>query len=67
MGLIDLQRQILSLCFDETPSEASLTALGQREAWLTYREMIRERLLRELRLALPHCEVVPGQVPDSAT
>jgi hypothetical protein len=60
MGLIDLQRQILSLCFDETPSEASLSALGQREAWLTYREMIRERLLRELRLALPRTRALVG-------
>jgi hypothetical protein len=60
MGLIDLQRQILSLCFDETPSEAALSALGQREAWLTYREMIRERLIRELRLALPRTRALVG-------
>lgn len=63
MGLIDLQRQILSLCFDETPSEASLSSLGQRDAWLTYREMIRERLMRELRLALPRTR---GLVGDAA-
>jgi hypothetical protein len=61
MGLIDLQRQLLALCFDETPSEASLAALGQREAWLTYREMIRERLLRELRLALPRTLTLVGE------
>jgi hypothetical protein len=61
MGLIDLQRQILALCFDETPSEASLASLGQREAWLTYREMIRERLLRELRLALPRTRLLVGE------
>jgi hypothetical protein len=60
MGLIDLQRQILSLCFDETPSEAALSTLGQREAWLTYREMIRERLIRELRLALPRTRALVG-------
>jgi hypothetical protein len=67
MGLIDLQRQILSLCFDETPSEASLSALGQREAWLTYREMIRERLLRELRLALPRTRTLVGDSAFEAT
>lgn len=61
MGLIDLQRQILSVCFEETPSEASLAALGQRDAWLTYREMIRERLLRELRIALPRTLVLVGE------
>jgi hypothetical protein len=61
MSLIDLQRQILSLCFEETPSEASLAALGQREAWLTYREMIRDRLLRELRIALPRTRALVGE------
>jgi len=60
MGLIDLQRQILSLCFDEVPSEAALGALGQRDAWLTYREMIRDRLLRELRIALPRTRALVG-------
>ncbi|HTU56850.1 MAG TPA: putative DNA-binding domain-containing protein, partial [Polyangiales bacterium] len=60
MGLIDLQRQILSLCFEETPSEATLAELGQRDAWLTYREMIRDRLLRELRIALPRTRVLVG-------
>jgi hypothetical protein len=60
MALIDLQRQILSLCFDETPSEAALAALGQRDVWLTYREMIRARLLRELRIALPRTRVLVG-------
>lgn len=56
MGLIDVQRQMLSLCFDATPSEETLASLGgadERDVWLTYREMIRERLMRELRLALP--------------
>lgn len=67
MGLIDLQREILSLCFAQTPAEASLAALGQREAWLTYREMIRERLLRELRLALPRTRVLVGEGAFDAT
>jgi hypothetical protein len=61
MGLIDLQRQILSLCFEATPSEASLSMLGQREAWLTYRDMIRDRLLRELRIALPRTRALVGE------
>lgn len=61
MSLIDLQRQILSLCFDETPDEAALASLGQREAWLTYREMIRDRLMRELRLALPRTRQLVGE------
>jgi hypothetical protein len=60
MGLIDLQRQILSFCFDEVPSEQGLGALGDGEVWLTYREMIRERLMRELRLALPRTRALVG-------
>jgi hypothetical protein len=60
MGLIDVQRQILSLCFDATPSEETLESLGERDVWLTYREMIRERLMRELRLALPRTYRLAG-------
>jgi hypothetical protein len=67
MGLIDLQRQMLALCFDAAPSEATLESLdsnaaqNQREAWLTYREMVRDRLLRELRLALPRTHTLLGE------
>lgn len=60
MGLIDLQRQILNLCFDASPSEQTLASLGQRDVWLTYREMIRERLWRELLLALPRTHALVG-------
>jgi hypothetical protein len=66
VGLIDLQRQIVALCFDETPSDATLASLGQREAWLTYRDMIRERLLRELRLALPRTRALVGDAAFDA-
>ena len=53
MALIDTQRQILSLCFRQEPQEDVLAVLGQRDKWLLYRELVRERLLREIRVALP--------------
>jgi len=53
MALIDTQRQILALCFRAQPPEEVLETLGQRDKWLLYRELVRERLLREIRVALP--------------
>lgn len=53
MALIDTQRAILELCFRSQPPEAALSALGERRQWLLYREMVRERLLREIKFALP--------------
>lgn len=53
MALIDTQRQILALCFRAQPPQDVLAALGQRQQWLMYRELVRERLLREIRVALP--------------
>jgi len=60
MGLIDVQRQMLALCFDAEPSASALQALGGSRAWLVYRDMVRERMLRQIKLALPRtCELVP--------
>jgi hypothetical protein len=53
MALIDLERAVLSICFRAEPPETSLAELGDRRSWLIYREMVRERLLREIRVALP--------------
>ncbi|HEY2733872.1 MAG TPA: hypothetical protein VGI70_07800, partial [Polyangiales bacterium] len=53
MGLIDVERAVLSICFRAEPPEQLLAALGDRSTWLMYREMVRERLLREIRVALP--------------
>lgn len=61
MGLIDLQREILSLCFDAAPPKDTPAKLGDREIWLTYREMVRDRLWRELKLALPRTFTMVGE------
>ena len=53
MALIDVQRAVLSVCFEAEPPEAALAALGDRKVWLLYRELTRDRLLREIECALP--------------
>jgi hypothetical protein len=53
MALIDVERAVLSICFQAKPPEAALRALGDRERWLLYRELTRDRLLREIQFALP--------------
>jgi hypothetical protein len=53
MALIDVQRAVLSVCFEAEPPEAALAALGERSVWLIYRELTRDRLWREIEVALP--------------
>jgi len=48
-----MQRQILALCFRAAPPRDALDELGGSSQWLIYRELVRERLLREIKLALP--------------
>jgi hypothetical protein len=61
MGLIDVERAVLSVCFRAEPPEAALQALGDRDRWLLYRELTRERLLREIQFALPRsCAAMGG-------
>jgi hypothetical protein len=60
MALIDLQRAVLSICFRAQPPEQQLAELGDRRSWLMYREMVRERLLAEIRAALPRSRQLLG-------
>jgi hypothetical protein len=53
MALIDVQRQLLALCFRAEPSPDALAALGDARAFRAYREMVRERLWLQIRSALP--------------
>jgi hypothetical protein len=57
---------MLALCFDAVPAEQDLTALGGSAAWLTYREMVRTRLWRELTLALSRTFALVGEAAFSA-
>jgi hypothetical protein len=67
MALIDVERAVLSICFEAEPPEAALRALGQRERWLLYRELTRDRLLHEIRSALPRtCAAVGDERLNTA-
>jgi len=58
-ALVDVQRQIVALCFGAEPSAELLAGLGPGR-WLDYRELVRDRMLRQIRAALPRtCALVP--------
>jgi hypothetical protein len=61
MALVDVERAVLSVCFEAEPPEAALRSLGDRERWLLYRELTRDRLLREIEFALPRTCAALGQ------
>lgn len=61
MALIDVERAVLSVCFEAEPPEAALRSLGDRERWLLYRELTRDRLLREIQSALPRTCAALGE------
>ena len=61
MALIDVERAVLSVCFESEPPEAALRALGDRRRWLVYRELARDRLLREIQFALPRSCAALGE------
>ncbi|MEY4583366.1 MAG: hypothetical protein RL701_8069 [Pseudomonadota bacterium] len=67
MALVDLQRQLVALCFDAQPSAAEVATLGDARAWLVYRDMVRERIAHQLRVALPRtCALLPAPLFDAA-
>jgi hypothetical protein len=60
MSLVDLQRAAVELCCGPEPSSERLAALGDERIWRLYRELIRKRLLGELRIALPRTHEAAG-------
>ncbi len=61
-GLAEVQRAISRICFDETPSEADLAALhSDRDRWLMYRRMVRNRLFAMVRSGLPKTSELIGK------
>lgn len=67
MALIDVERAVLSVCFGAQPPEAALAMLGDREHWLLYRELTRDRLWREIHVALPRTCAAVGAEAMSQT
>jgi hypothetical protein len=67
MALIDLERALVAVCFSAEPPAEALAALGGEAAWLVYREMVRDRIWRELRVALPRtCALLPAPLLERA-
>jgi len=52
VSLLEQQRVATALCMGSEPSEAQLAALGDTRIWALYREMVRNRLRSELKIAL---------------
>ena len=60
MNLSSYQERVTRVCFAHVPDEGDLTALGHRERWLTYRRMVRTRLIGVVRSALPRTSEALG-------
>jgi hypothetical protein len=61
-SLEEVQRAFTRLCFDRVPSEADLALLhDDRERWLMYRKMVRSRLFKSVRSALPKTAELLGK------
>jgi hypothetical protein len=63
VALIDLERAMVALCFRAAPTPEELAQLGDVAGFQVYRELVRERLGRELRAALPRSHAaVPAEL-----
>lgn len=60
MNLSSYQERVTRVCFSAVPSEQDLSALGHKERWLTYRRMVRTRLIGVVRTALPRTSELLG-------
>ncbi len=61
MTLLDLERRATLACLGPAPSASELQALGDPRIWALYREMIRNRLRRELKVALRRSHAALGE------
>jgi hypothetical protein len=60
MSLVELQRAAVELCCGPEPSAQQVAVLGDERIWRLYRELIRKRLLGELKIALPRTYAAAG-------
>lgn len=58
--LADQAKAMQRVCFDLEPSETDLAALGSRERWLVYRDLVRNRLVNVVGVALARTRRVAG-------
>jgi len=58
--LADRAKAMQRVCFDAAPSETDLELLGSRERWLVYRELIQNRLVQVIDVALVRTKAAIG-------
>jgi hypothetical protein len=61
VALIDLQRSVVELCCDRDPRADIAAELGDARIWGLYREMVRNRLYKELKTALKGAHAAAGE------
>ena len=58
--LADRAKAMQRVCFDAEPSETDLELLGSRERWLVYRELVQNRLIQVINVALARTKAAVG-------
>jgi len=58
--LADQLKAMQRVCFDLEPSETDLAALGSKERWLVYRDLVRSRLINLVGVAFARTKSVLG-------
>lgn len=66
MALVDLEREVVELCFGPEPSAEQCRRLGDERIWRIYRESIRNRLRSELKFALKRTHAAAGEAFERA-
>jgi len=59
--LADRAKAMQRVCFGAEPSEADLELLGSRERWLVYRELVQNRLVEVINVALARTKAAIGE------
>jgi hypothetical protein len=66
MALVDLEREVVELCFGPEPSAEQCRRLGDERIWRIYRDSIRNRLRSELKFALKRTHAAAGAAFERA-
>jgi hypothetical protein len=66
MALVDLERDVVELCFGPEPSSDQCRRLGDERILRIYRESIRNRLRSELKFALKRTQAAAGEAFERA-
>jgi hypothetical protein len=65
-ALVELERDVVELCFGPEPSVEQCRRLGDERIWRIYRESIRNRLRSELKVALKRTHAAAGDAFERA-